>query len=161
MDEAAACIREFFLDVVKDSVHNMVADISACSVGEYRRITGIFDRLNHRFNRKIAEVSSIAVCEDHFIDRLVALVVRDSCVCYVDRNTLRSNTKTAACLANCDYDIRVDLDHFVVDLCNGFSNNCRDLYLDNFCACDLVLDNFNCFPCRVDGLAAERIKTSD
>ena len=139
----------------------MVADIGSCGVGEGRRITGVPDLLNHRLHRKIGEIGSISVCKDRLIDGLVSFVIRDSCICYIDRNTLRSHAEPSAGLADADDDIRVELLHFFMDFRNGFSDYGRDLQLCDRCPGDLVFHGFYGFPCRIDRFSAEGVEPGD
>ena len=139
----------------------MVADISSCGIGEGRRITGISDLLNHRLHRKIGEISGISICKDWFIDGLVSFVIRDPCICYIDRNTLRSHAEPSAGLADADDDIRAELHHLFMDLRNGFVDNGRDLQLRDLCSGDLVFHGFYGFPCRINRLSAEGVEPGD
>ena len=139
----------------------MVADISSCGIGEGRRITGISEFLNHRLHRKIGEISGISICKDRLIDGLVSFIIRDSCICYIDRNTLRSHAEPSAGLADADNDIRVELLHLFMDLRNGFSDYSRDLQLCDLCPGDLVFHGFYGFPCRIDRFSAEGVEPGD
>ncbi len=139
----------------------MVADIGSCGVGEGRRITGVPDRLNHRFHRKIGEISGIPICKDRLIDGLVSFIIRDSCIRYIDRNTLRSHAEPSAGLTDADDDIRVELLHFFMDLRNGFSDYGRDLQFRDRCASDLVFHGFYGFPSRIDRLSAKGVEPGD
>lgn len=158
MDKAAADIREFLLYVVEDTVHNVVADICPCRVGENGRISGVFDGLYHCLYGKIAEICRVSVLEDGDVDWLVALIVRNPCIGDIDCHALRCDGEPSSGLADAEHDIRLLGTYAVVDFLNGFVDDGGNLQFYDLGPGDLIRKQLDSLPGRIDGFAAERVE---
>ena len=128
MDKPALYAGEFLVNIIKNPIHHMVADVGPGGIGKRRRVSGVLYGLHDRLYRKIGEVSGLAVLKDGEIDGLVALVVRDFKIVDVYRCTLGRRAEPAACLPDCNHNIRFFLGHFAPSpLVDYMAGPCRVL----------------------------------
>ena len=102
MDEAAPDVGVLPVDEVQQGVHQVVAHIGACSVGQGGGDACVLDVLHHGLHGQRSEIGGLAVLLDGHVDGLITGVVGDAAVHQVDGHLFRGDGGAAAGLTDAD-----------------------------------------------------------
>ena len=123
------------------------------------RKTVFTDVLNHGIDWNGCKVCRRSVCLERFIGRLLACVVRNSCIRKVDADFLYRYTCAAACLSDIDHNIRVVFLDGSLHTRNTSGKLGRDLNFYDLCSGDGIRQKFDGLECRVHALSSKWVKS--
>ena len=158
MEESATDTRMLRCKRMQQRIHHVVADVGASRIGDLRRNAGLGHGLDHRLDGKRREVGVGTIGGDTLCHRLVPVIVRDAGIGVVDADKLRRNLRTAACLADAEHEVRLDLVDCLVHCLGALAENDRDLDLRDGGTGNRVRKPADSLPGRVHGLATERLE---
>ena len=158
MDKAAPDGGEAVVDMIQQSIHQVVAHIGSCSVGHLSGNAFLSDGLHHGLDGQGGKIGVFPLGEYRLIHRLIALVIGDAGVPQIDGHPFGADGLPPSRLADAHHHIGPFLLHGLAHPFNGLAEHTGDDFLYHLGARNGFRQAFHDLLGRIDGLSAEGLK---